>query len=60
LRGNVSPYYLVVGIVGANAVSALTRRAIIFGDPVRKLDGLVVTCEKCGRSGRYSVRRLWE
>jgi hypothetical protein len=34
--------------------------AIIFGDLVGKLDVLVVECEKCGRSGRYAVRRLIE
>jgi hypothetical protein len=32
--------------------------AIIFGDLTGKLDVLLVACEKCGRSGRYSVRRL--
>ena len=32
--------------------------AIIFGDLIGKLDGLRVSCEKCGRSGRYQVQRL--
>ena len=34
--------------------------AIVFGDLVGKLDVLVVACEKCGRAGRYAVRRLVE
>jgi hypothetical protein len=34
--------------------------AITFGDLVGKLDLLAVACEKCGRSGRYSVHRLIE
>jgi hypothetical protein len=34
--------------------------AITFGDLVGKLDVLVVDCPKCGRSGRYAVRRLIE
>jgi len=32
--------------------------AITFGDLVGKLDLLVVECAKCGRAGRYAVRRL--
>jgi len=32
--------------------------AIIFGDLIGKLDMLRVSCEKCGRSGRYQVQRL--
>jgi len=34
--------------------------AIIFGDLVGKLDALNVTCDKCGRKGRYMVSRLIE
>jgi hypothetical protein len=34
--------------------------AIVFGDLVGKLDVLVVECPKCGRTGRYAVRRLIE
>jgi 5-methylcytosine-specific restriction endonuclease McrA len=34
--------------------------AIIFGDLIGRLVVLVVACEKCGRSGRYSVGRLIE
>ena len=32
--------------------------AIIFGDLVGKLEVLSVTCEKCGRDGRYILARL--
>ena len=32
--------------------------AIIFGDLVGKLDVLRVSCEKCGRDGRYILHRL--
>jgi hypothetical protein len=32
--------------------------SVTFGDLVGKLDTLRVTCNKCGRGGRYSVRRL--
>jgi hypothetical protein len=31
-----------------------------FGDLVGKLDVLLVDCPKCGRAGRYAVRRLIE
>jgi hypothetical protein len=34
--------------------------AIIFSDLVGKLDMLAVTCDKCGRKGRYAVARLIE
>jgi len=34
--------------------------SITFGDLIGKLDTVLVECEKCGRSGRYSVRRLIE
>jgi hypothetical protein len=34
--------------------------AIIFGDLVGKLDALNIECEKCGRRGRYRLRRLIE
>jgi hypothetical protein len=34
--------------------------ALIFGDLIGKLDVLVVDCPKCGRAGRYAVRRLIE
>jgi hypothetical protein len=34
--------------------------AITFGDLIGKLDVLVVECPKCGRTGRYAVRRLME
>jgi len=29
--------------------------AIVFGDLMGKLDDLRVSCDKCGRSGRYTV-----
>jgi len=32
--------------------------AIIFGDLIGKLDDVRVSCETCGRSGRYQVQRL--
>jgi hypothetical protein len=32
--------------------------AIIFGDLIGKVDDLRVSCDKCGRSGRYQVQRL--
>jgi len=32
--------------------------AITFSDLIGKLDDLRVSCEKCGRSGRYQVQRL--
>jgi hypothetical protein len=32
--------------------------SVTFGDLLGKLDTLRVTCDKCGRGGRYSVRRL--
>lgn len=32
--------------------------AIIFGDLIGKLDALRVSCDKCGRSGHYSLQRL--
>ncbi len=32
--------------------------AITFGDLIGKLDVLVLDCAKCGRSGRYALRRL--
>jgi hypothetical protein len=31
--------------------------AIMFGDPVAKLDVLHVDCDKCGRKGRHSVEK---
>jgi hypothetical protein len=34
--------------------------SIIFGDLIGKLDVLRVVCDKCGRQGRYSVKRLIE
>jgi hypothetical protein len=34
--------------------------SITPADLVGKLDWLVVSCEKCGRRGRYSVTRLIE
>ena len=41
---------------------ALTPRdgSLTPADLVGKLDWLVVSCEKCGRHGRYSVARLAE
>ncbi len=32
--------------------------SIIFGDLIGKLDMLRLTCAKCGRKGRYSIRQL--
>jgi hypothetical protein len=32
--------------------------AQFFGDLIGKLDMLRVSCEKCGRDGRYQVQRL--
>jgi len=32
--------------------------ATIFGDLIGKLDTVHVACGKCGRSGRYRLRRL--
>jgi hypothetical protein len=32
--------------------------AIIFGDLIGKLDVLAVACDKCGRAGRYPLKRL--
>jgi len=32
--------------------------AIVFGDLIGKLDMLRVSCEKCGRDGRYGVAKL--
>src|SRR5262249_55367203 len=32
--------------------------ATIFGDLIAKLDTVYVACSKCGRSGRYRLRRL--
>jgi hypothetical protein len=32
--------------------------AILFGDLIGKLDDLRVSCDKCGRFGRYPVQRL--
>jgi len=32
--------------------------AITFGDLIGKLDDLRVSCDKCGRAGRYQVQRL--
>ena len=32
--------------------------AILFSDLIGKLDVLNVACEKCGRAGRYPLRRL--
>jgi len=37
-----------------------TRTYLIFGDVEGALDTLRVECTKCGRKGRYSVRRLIE
>ena len=34
--------------------------ATTFSDLIGKLDVLRVTCDKCGRSGRYNVKRLIE
>jgi hypothetical protein len=34
--------------------------AIIFSDLIGKLDMLRVACDKCGRSGRYSVSHLMD
>jgi hypothetical protein len=34
--------------------------AITFSDLIGKVDMLRVQCEKCGRMGQYSVRRLIE
>jgi len=34
--------------------------ALIFRDLIGKLDVLRLECAKCGRAGRYSVRRLIE
>jgi hypothetical protein len=34
--------------------------AIIFRDPVGKLDVLNIECKKCGRRGRYRLDRLIE
>ena len=34
--------------------------AIIFGDLVGRLDALNISCDKCGRNGRYAVSRLIE
>jgi hypothetical protein len=34
--------------------------AIIFGDLIGKLDVLHVSCDKCGRAGRYPLERLIE
>jgi RNase P subunit RPR2 len=36
------------------------RAHLIFGDVEGKLDVLRVECSKCGRKGRYSVRKLIE
>jgi hypothetical protein len=33
--------------------------AIVFGDLIGKLDDLRVSCEKCGRSGRYQGLLGW-
>jgi hypothetical protein len=32
--------------------------AIVFGDLIGKLDMLRVSCEKCGRDGRYGLAKL--
>jgi len=32
--------------------------AILFGDLIGKLDDRRVSCDKCGRFGRYPVQRL--
>jgi hypothetical protein len=34
------------------------RGPVTFGDLINKLGTLRVTCDQCGRNGRYSVRRL--
>jgi len=36
----------------------MPRTYIIFGDIEGKLDVLRVECNKCGRNGRYQVRKL--
>ena len=39
-------------------VAMLRDGAIIFSDLIGKTEVLRVTCEKCGRDGRYIVARL--
>jgi hypothetical protein len=38
----------------------MARSYLIFGDIEGKLDVLRVECTRCGRKGRYSVRKLIE
>jgi hypothetical protein len=38
----------------------LAHHSFTFGDLIGKLGVLAVACEKCGRAGRYAVRRLIE
>jgi hypothetical protein len=46
---------------GAGAPSSfMARTYLVFGDIEGKLNVLRVECGRCGRKGRYSVRRLIE
>jgi len=60
----VQPGFLFRALPLSAAVLALCLRygprdgAITFGDLIGKLDDLRVSCDKCGRSGRYQVQRL--
>jgi hypothetical protein len=54
-HGSVTP--MTLGNMRENGV---WNGAITFSDLIGKLDVLVVECEKCGRRGRYAVRRLIE
>jgi hypothetical protein len=38
----------------------MARTYLVFGDIEGKLDMLRVECTRCGRKGRYSVRKLIE
>jgi RNase P subunit RPR2 len=38
----------------------MARTYLVFGDIEGKLDMLRVECTRCGRKGRYSIRKLIE
>jgi hypothetical protein len=51
---------MVIGAFGSISVHAGGATYLIFWDIEGKLDMLRVECTRCGRKGRYSVRRLIE
>jgi hypothetical protein len=49
-----------IWVAGKLYINPMGRTYLVFGDIEGKVDMLRVECKRCGRQGRYSVRKLIE